>query len=92
MGDRTRRYAGVGDPGVREPGARVGGGGGATFTDVVKLNYYVVDISQIAAVREARDRHINVATPPASTLVEVRRLFRDDLLLEVDAVAVVRHR
>jgi enamine deaminase RidA (YjgF/YER057c/UK114 family) len=66
--------------------------GGATFKDVVKLNYYVVDATQIAALREVRDRYVNVAAPPASTLVEVRRLFRDDVLLEVEAVAAVRAR
>jgi enamine deaminase RidA (YjgF/YER057c/UK114 family) len=63
---------------------------GATFADVVKLNYYLLDATQAPIVREVRDRHVNTAMPPASTLVEVRRLFRDDLLLEVEAVAVVR--
>ena len=62
---------------------------GATFADVVKLNYYVLDATQAPVVREVRDRYVNTAAPPASTLVEVRRLFRDDLLLEVEAVAVV---
>jgi enamine deaminase RidA (YjgF/YER057c/UK114 family) len=65
---------------------------GGTFTDLVKLNYYVVDVGQVAVLREVRDRHVNTAAPPASTLVEVRRLFRDDVLLEVEAVAVLRAR
>ncbi|MEP6732694.1 MAG: RidA family protein [bacterium] len=63
---------------------------GATFNDVVKVNYYLLDASQLGAVREVRDRYINTAAPPASTLVEVRRLFRDDVMLEVEAVAVIR--
>ncbi len=63
---------------------------GATFADVVKLTYYVLDAGQVGVVRAERDRFVNVAAPPASTLVEVRRLFRDDLLIEVEAVAVVR--
>jgi len=46
----------------------------------------------IPALREIRDRYVNPAAPPASTLVEVRRLFRDDVLLEVEAVAAVRSR
>ncbi len=62
---------------------------GATFNDVIKLNYYVVDVGQIATLRDVRDRYVNTAAPPASTLVEVRRLFRDDVLLEVEAVAAV---
>jgi len=65
---------------------------GATFGDVVKLNYYVLDATQVPALREVRDRYVSAAAPPASTLVEVRRLFRDDLLLEVEATAVARRR
>jgi enamine deaminase RidA (YjgF/YER057c/UK114 family) len=66
--------------------------GGSTFRDVVKLNYYVVDAAQVPVLREVRDRYVNTAAPPASTLVEVRRLFRDDMLLEVEAVAIVPRR
>lgn len=62
---------------------------GATFHDVVKLTYFLVDISQIAVVREVRDRYVNMARPPASTAVEVARLVRDEFLLEIEAVAVV---
>jgi enamine deaminase RidA (YjgF/YER057c/UK114 family) len=62
---------------------------GATFADVVKLNFYVLDVANIAALREVRDLYVNRTAPPASTLVEVRRLFRDDVLLEVEAVAAV---
>jgi 2-iminobutanoate/2-iminopropanoate deaminase len=65
---------------------------GATFADVVKLNFYVLDISKLRELREVRDKHVNTAAPPASTLVEVRRLFRDDVLLEVEAVAAVHDR
>ena len=66
--------------------------GHATFRDVVKLNYYVVDAGQVPVLREVRGRYVNTAAPPASTLVEVRRLFRDDLLLEVEAIAIVPRR
>ena len=62
---------------------------GATFENVVKLNYYFSDISQLAAVREVRDKFINTTNPPASTAVEVKRLFREPFLIEVEAVAVV---
>jgi reactive intermediate/imine deaminase len=60
----------------------------ASWADVVKLNFFVVDVTQIAAVRSVRDRYVNTAQPPASTLIEVSRLFRDDVLIEVDAFAV----
>ena len=61
---------------------------GAEWSDVVKLNYFVVDVSRIASVRAIRDEYVDTANPPASTLVEVSRLFRDDVLIEIDAVAV----
>lgn len=61
---------------------------GATFENVVKLNYYFSDITQLAVVREVRDKFINTANPPASTAVEVKRLFREPFLIEVEAVAV----
>lgn len=60
---------------------------GADFTHVVKLNYYLVDMSQLRAVVEVRDRYVNTDHPPASTAVEVRKLALDDLLLEIEAVA-----
>lgn len=62
---------------------------GANFDCVVKLNYYLLDISQIQLVREVRDQFVNTHQPPTSSAVEVRRLFRDDLLIEIDAVAVI---
>jgi enamine deaminase RidA (YjgF/YER057c/UK114 family) len=62
---------------------------GASFQQVVKFNFYMLDIAQIPVVRAVRDLHIDTQHPPASTAVEVRRLFRDELLIEVDAIAVV---
>ena len=65
---------------------------GATFADVVKINYYVRDVSHLADLRAVRDQHVNTTAPPASTLVEVSHLFREDVLLEVEAVAAVGSR
>ena len=62
---------------------------GAGFEQLVKLTYYLVDATQLPVVREVRDRYVNTQQPPASTAVEVRRLARDDLLIEVEAVAVI---
>jgi enamine deaminase RidA (YjgF/YER057c/UK114 family) len=62
---------------------------GASFDQVVKLNYYLVDATQLPVVREVRDQYVDPRRLPASTAVEVRRLFRDDLLIEVEAVAVL---
>ena len=60
---------------------------GVTFDAVVKLTYFVTDISQIPAIRAVRDGYINTENPPASTLVEVSRLFMPGILIEVEAVA-----
>lgn len=62
---------------------------GATFDDVVKFTYFLVDISQLQAVRDVRDRYVNPARLPASSAVEVRQLFRKELLLEVEAIAML---
>ncbi len=62
---------------------------GASFEDVVKFTYFVVDMSQMQAVRDVRNRYINTAQPPASTAVEVRRLYLTELLVEVEAIAVL---
>jgi len=62
---------------------------GASFDDVVKLTYFVVDIAQMQAVRDARAQFIAAEHLPASTAVEVRRLVREEFLLEVEAIAVL---
>lgn len=63
---------------------------GASFKDVVRLDFYLTDASKAPALRTVRDKYIDTAHPPASALVEVKRLVRDDLLLEVQATAVVQ--
>ncbi len=63
---------------------------GASFSDVVKLNWYVRDVSQLAIYREVREKYFGVGPFPASTLVEVKALVIDDLLIEVEAVAAPR--
>ncbi|MFI7613475.1 RidA family protein [Nonomuraea terrae] len=62
---------------------------GAGWEHVVKLGYYLRDASQVAVVREVRDQTLPAGIAPASTLVEVSRLVRDDLLVEIEALAVV---
>jgi enamine deaminase RidA (YjgF/YER057c/UK114 family) len=62
---------------------------GAGFEQVVKLNLYLVDATHLPVIREVPDQYVNTGQPPASTAVEVRRLFREDALIEVEAVAVI---
>lgn len=61
---------------------------GATFADVVKMNTYVTDISQIAVIREVRGRYFGTTTP-ASTLVQVSGLARPELMIEIEVIAAV---
>jgi enamine deaminase RidA (YjgF/YER057c/UK114 family) len=63
--------------------------GGATFKDVVKLNYYLTDASDVQALRDIRNSYLNTENPPASTLVVVKQLVREEYLIEVEAIAVV---
>jgi 2-iminobutanoate/2-iminopropanoate deaminase len=64
---------------------------GCSYADVVKLTYFVRDIGAVGAIRAARDEFVDTANPPASTLVEVSRLFMPDLLIEIEAVARATH-
>jgi enamine deaminase RidA (YjgF/YER057c/UK114 family) len=63
---------------------------GATFTDVVKINIYVVNYKPEyrQVIAEVRGQHF-AANPPASTLVGVQSLARPDFLIEIEAIAVV---
>jgi enamine deaminase RidA (YjgF/YER057c/UK114 family) len=62
----------------------------ATFADVIKLTYYVTDIGLLPAVRAVRDEYVGADRLPASTAVQVAALFRPELLLEVEAFAIVQ--
>lgn len=62
---------------------------GGTMDNVVKLGIFVTDVSQIQTFRDTRNKFINIKNPPASTLVQVSKLFRDDVLLEVEATAII---
>lgn len=63
----------------------------ADFSDVVKVNYYVVglDAERVQTIRDVRRGYLPAENPPASTLVGVQQLVRPDLYLEIEVVAVV---
>ena len=65
---------------------------GASFRNVVKLNYFIVesiDRSQFFAYREIRDRYVDTAAPPVATVIRVSGLFLPEFLVEIDAIAVI---
>ncbi len=61
----------------------------ATFSDVVKINNYLTDISHIGIFREVRDSFLNTQAPPASTTVAIPALARPGALFEIEAIAVL---
>lgn len=62
--------------------------GGAGLDDVVKLVCYLVDTEHFAGYAEVKNR-IYPGEAPASTTVVISELLIPELLLEIDAVAVV---
>lgn len=66
---------------------------GATAADIVKTNTYIVNYKQsdYSALREARATLFpEGANPPASTLVGVTALAVEGLMVEMEAIAMVR--
>ncbi len=64
---------------------------GTDFSSVARLTFFVRDYdgSQLEALRTVRDRWVDTENPPASALIGVAALFHPDVLVEVDAVAVL---
>ena len=56
----------------------------ASFTDVIKLNYYVTDIAMLPVVRTIRDEYVDTARPLTSTAVQVTALAMPDLMIEIE--------
>jgi enamine deaminase RidA (YjgF/YER057c/UK114 family) len=61
---------------------------GGKMDDIVKVVIYVTDIQRREEVWKAR-REVFTDPFPVSTLVEVRSLFPKDILVEIDAIAVL---
>jgi reactive intermediate/imine deaminase len=61
----------------------------ASMSDVVKVNVFLLDASQLAKFREVRNEYFK-SDPPASTGIEVRALLRPEWMLEMDAIAVAK--
>lgn len=92
--DQYGNVVGAGDPAAQALAAfenlnRCLAAAGAAFADVIKLTFFVTDVVHLPAVRNARDQYVDVDNPPASTAVQVAALFRPELVLEVEALALV---
>ena len=65
--------------------------GGAGFGDVAKVTVFIVglDPERLAIYRRVRDRWIDAARPPASSVVGIAALYSPAARIEIEAVAAV---
>lgn len=61
---------------------------GATFADVCKVTVYLRDGQDRDRINAVRQEYF-AASRPASTLIQVAGFSRDDVLVEIEATAVV---
>ena len=62
---------------------------GATMDDVVKVTVFVTNLAEhFAEIHKVRGEFFT-SSYPASTMVEVTSLVHEDMLIEIEAVAVV---
>jgi 2-iminobutanoate/2-iminopropanoate deaminase len=61
---------------------------GATFADVCKVTVFLKNMADREKVNVARKEYFGLHRP-ASTLVEISKFVRDDILVEIEATAVV---
>ncbi|MFF6773287.1 RidA family protein [Streptomyces sp. NPDC012637] len=92
--DAGGAVVGAGDPDAqaRQVFANLGrclAAAGADFGDVVKLTYFVTDMAHLPAVRAARDAAFGALPLPASSAVQVSALVRPELVLEIEAFALI---
>lgn len=61
---------------------------GGTLDDIARVDVYVRDIGDFAAIHAVRQQYFT-GEPPASTMVEVSRFVHPDYLIEINAIAVL---
>lgn len=64
---------------------------GASFRNLARITVYVRDFhaDQLPVIRRVRDCLITKDQPPASVLIGVSALFHPNVLVEVDAIAIL---
>jgi enamine deaminase RidA (YjgF/YER057c/UK114 family) len=61
----------------------------ANLSDVIRTRIYVTDITQWAEIAKAHHEFFHVIKP-ATTMVEVRAFIDKDMLVEIEATAVIK--
>lgn len=92
--DETGNIVGLGDPYAQtvqilkniETALRAAG---ATMADVVRTRIFVINIDDWQQIGRAHGEHFG-AVRPATSMVEVRRLIGPEILVEIEADAIVR--
>lgn len=92
--DERGQLVGAGDPVAQADQtwaniARVLAEAGGEVADVVKVTVCLADMAHAAHEMAARTRFLDGAPHPAVTLVQVAALALPELLMEIDAIAVV---
>jgi enamine deaminase RidA (YjgF/YER057c/UK114 family) len=62
---------------------------GGSLEDLVKTTTFITDLKHIAALRDVRGKYLHSRHPPANTLLVVSSLARPELMIEVEAVAIL---
>jgi enamine deaminase RidA (YjgF/YER057c/UK114 family) len=62
---------------------------GGNFSHVSKVTSYFVNMDDLPAYFEVRDRFVNTAAPPASTAVQISKLARPEAVFEIEAIAML---
>jgi enamine deaminase RidA (YjgF/YER057c/UK114 family) len=91
--DHEGKVVGVGDPKAQtgfilQKIQRAVEAAGGTINDVVALNVFTTDVRYHRDINEARGDFLK-ANFPTSTMVQVVALARPELLLEINAIAVI---
>jgi 2-iminobutanoate/2-iminopropanoate deaminase len=91
--DHEGKVVGVGDAGAQTRYIlgkiqRAVEAAGGTMNDVVAMNVFTTDVRNHRNINDTR-REVLGANFPASTMVQVVALARPELLLEINAIAVI---
>ena len=91
--DEHGRVVGIGDAAAQtryalEKIGRALASAGGSFADVVRTRMYVTDIGRSEEFGRAHGEVFG-AIKPAATMVEVRRLLRSEMLIEIEVDAVL---